>query len=1416
MTRIGELVEFNKEDFFDGAIQADWFYDLERRNKVANSYIFHGPKYFGLREGDIKKTDHKLIDTATFVKKISDKIIYDLDSSRFILTIAGYGAGKSHLAVTMGGLFSGDNRILQEDILKRINSVDPDIASSIKGTLLKPNLVIVLNGMKDFNLNYEVLKCVKEALRLHNVSDEFLKEMTTAYNTAKIFTQKAFNPFKESFKKAASTKPKYSMLEDNILINRLISNIDTDPQAFEIINEVYKSVNGDYIRWDNGLTAGDILLKVNEVLCIERQIFNKIIILFDEFGRYIEYTSSHPHQAGESALQQIFEAVQNASKNIIFVGFIQSDLNAYLTRVDNANIVRYVGRYESSDKYYLSSNFETILANLLSKKDLDRYESVINSLVLDRNQNYNNNLFNNIQRWAKESKNKAVWSDKNLFEQVILKGSYPIHPLTIWIMSNLSTWMQQRSTITFVEEMLKDIEGKEVADYFTNYIFPIKLIDSKLFSELLNAEEKGLQQSQNCMLYNIVLTKYGEKFDNSRLKVIQGILIANISKFTPYDRLDMITLLKYCTGMEEKEISEIINDLEENYGLIRFDESFNRFEMLVEGNGRNEFNRKLFINRSRLKSTNPLDFLEIDLEKEIGLDKEEETSFALDNHISSFEWKFNKQFINCRDVNEIYVDILEYEISKAPYLEANRGTIVFVYVDSKSYSEVERIQDLIKLKEVNKKPIIFILINDNEDKIKDGLIEYRALKEFTADENQKYNKFIVEHKRKATNKVISNFLSLARNRMVLNGYNIEPSKNRLSILGNEILKNIYSKTPVFNFDGFEKCIGNNIKRYYGTICRGLITNSITNKQGLQGLAIDVANRLKSSLSVESEYSWRILSKTGALIEPQEGVIKEIYNEVNSIIDVNKIYDIKNIFAKYLGKPYGMNQYSLGLFIAYFIGLNSSQLNIYDGVQKLRKVDFANEVYSDKKLDFTKLMKCRIEKTEGNRRDEVNKIINRISNTIHVEDCVDNIKILRTLENEEIDDISIATIELLIQKMQRGIELKNSIEEEYNRFKQLYEKYIVNNFNLKVINYFNSLFSKPFDGKIQGSDFEYSLNYKKEMIELKEAVLKEIDNKLEGYLKYNYIFSYEDIKSEEKRIIAISNILNNVGRENLSNLVIDEFSKKKNFLIEQQKYIAIFNEFENFIRLNSILSNKNYKDLDSLKEDVLKWNTRIGELKISPEKKREFTKKLVQVSEKINIRRSELDLLRDNIINQIIKIESVDQINEVETKVSNFLTNLPEQGVEIKLRNVLDLIKSYKIDIKQLEINSQDRSKLEEISLRIDEQYGNTFLCDLVNKNITEYREKIEELDADWVEVNITNVKNRIFDLSVEECEAWKRNTANVPLYLKKQSLDAVQKVSLLVSEQIKKNKVEGIISIFKELDMEEKERCIKILHSLLL
>ena len=162
--KINDILAFNKERYFNGAIQAEWFYDPHLSYEIGSSYVFHSPRYYGVSNQDVQAGEHKLMDTVSFTSMISDRVT-GRNSNGFVMTIAGYGTGKSHLAVTLGKLFSGDDERTREAILNNICDIEPRIGQTLRQDVQPSrNLVIILNGMNNFNLDHEVMKCAKKAL----------------------------------------------------------------------------------------------------------------------------------------------------------------------------------------------------------------------------------------------------------------------------------------------------------------------------------------------------------------------------------------------------------------------------------------------------------------------------------------------------------------------------------------------------------------------------------------------------------------------------------------------------------------------------------------------------------------------------------------------------------------------------------------------------------------------------------------------------------------------------------------------------------------------------------------------------------------------------------------------------------------------------------------------------------------------------------------------------------------------------------------------------------------------------------------------------------------------------------------------------------------------------------------------------
>ena len=85
------------------------------------------------------------------------------------------------------------------------------------------------------------------------------------YDVARHFVDRTFAIYQSQFEKYALEVG--LNISGQALKDYLVSRVENDSRALTAINDVYREVNGDNITWDRGLSAGDILLTLQEELC---------------------------------------------------------------------------------------------------------------------------------------------------------------------------------------------------------------------------------------------------------------------------------------------------------------------------------------------------------------------------------------------------------------------------------------------------------------------------------------------------------------------------------------------------------------------------------------------------------------------------------------------------------------------------------------------------------------------------------------------------------------------------------------------------------------------------------------------------------------------------------------------------------------------------------------------------------------------------------------------------------------------------------------------------------------------------------------------------------------------------------------------------------------------------------------------
>jgi len=1394
--KVSDFVRFSKENYFNGAVQTDWFYETERRQVIAGSFVFHGPKYYGVSSEDVAHTQHKLIDSASFVKTITDKLYTPEPDNNFIMTIAGYGTGKSHLAVTLGTLFSKDVKSASQ-IIKNISEADINIGEYIKEIHTKRNIVIALNGMNNYNLDAEVLKCARMFLQQNGISNEVLKKITKSYMIATHFVERMFDICEAQFEREASVAG--LSCTGAALKKYLLSHIENESGVLQIINRVYEEMNGDSIRWDRGLSAGDVLTVLQQELCGDGKPFHKLLVLFDEFGRYIEYAAANPTIAGEAALQQIFEAAQSAKGKVIFVGFIQNDLSAYLTRIDKtSNIIRYVGRYENSEKLYLSSNFETVLANLLKKEC--RFDGMMGK-ILEQHKFFYSKMFQALGRWDRSSQKKRLWTDEKLYNNVILKGCYPLHPITVWLLSHTSSWMQQRSTIAFVAEMFEMIENTEIDGTWLPYIYPIDLVDSTIYYEMLNSEEKGLVQSQHCMLYKNILTKLDGKLSETENRVLKAVLIINIGRFIFWDKEDAVRAIQFCTNEKEENVVSALKSLENLHGVVAYDDHAKTFDLMAEANGFNEFKRVLMRYRQGVSAT--IDDCGSDLLKELSLTSRVETDFAQIHNISSPEWSFEKLLINIEEIGKEF--FIQYIRSlSGNYLgEKPRGQLVYAYCSSNAEREILRVSALYQEHGMQNYPLILLFLDDAEQDVLKSLTIKKILSKFSAADRDRLEKYITGQEREQNKKICQKFSQMVMRRQIINASGVENYSGRLSDLCTARFGELYRLAPPFAFDGFQNKITTQPKKYLANICIKMFDRTLMNIQSYQALTSEEKNRIKACLSTKTETSWKVFDDNCSLIEPQEMMIRTIYDEVESELKEGQMKSVFSVMGKYTNVPYGMNINAVALFVFYFIAQQGRKVVCYYGQERLLPSHLSNHIFKQSKLQPNEFLKIRIGFNADVGTNVVQEICKEALRNTEIESC-SSIKerLLIAIEQEgELEENK-----MLVGKakvcLDTGIALNKAVNEKLKQANKIVEEAEKG----LVLSKLAQVFDKIWDESKSLSE-EYSFVCGERLKQEIQVIRKKIDVILQKQFETalaRITCNITQISQMKQRYKKTSEIYRNNHYSDYAEAIEKRVSVVEKEVLVKERYKNILKDLEKDLTIQGNHLEFDYKKTMEILEKMHGWKEFVLNADDLPESMSDLWIERIETT--ILSLQNRQKILNEKFNEGIKKFDEADCLEAI-LSAERELRYLEGQGYgeekEELLASKLAVITYIKEKVGGLP------SSLDELkALRLDDFSNGR---KVIENEIVQMIKKCENDQKLWIENYIVAVEENVSQMDAVECTSWMERTKSLPKYV---STDVEGRYHIAygkVEERLHMCKVEGVVSLFNKLSIEEKKQCLAIL-----
>lgn len=928
--RLTDVVNFRKDLLFEGAVQLGWFEnDRQLADKVAEHFVFHGPKYHGIASGDTRES-YSLVDTATFALDVMKRVSGQNGDDPFTIAIAGYGTGKSHLALTLSCLLSDPKSRVAEKILANIRMADADIGAQARDLMngsAQPFLVVTLNGAQDFDLSAEIIRQVLGTLTRLGLDTTALDDLRPRFKTAINFTESFFAAISDDFAAAFGSPCSLSRILDDLGCQ--------NEETFRKVSDVYERKMGSPIHAAGQESLHDFIRVAKSVYCGPNRPFAGIVVIFDEFGRYLEFSVQKPHIAGSGALQQLFECVQANSDGVFLLSFIQYEPKAYMSRVgaerrDELN--RYVTRYDAVRKVQLSTNLETLIANLLEKKDQAALEKHLAQVNSD-----SSSIQLRLQHWFPDMTRHALWTDEARFSKVISEGCWPLHPASTWTLYRLTSIgksLQQRSALSLLADAYRQFGDQDFG--FDETIRPVDLCSETLISEFHVSERYG-QQGANASAYKDVTAKYGDVFSENEHSVMKAVLLSSKIGVRVESKRDCVEMVAVLCGLDPGSAETALELLEREYAVLEWNALLNQYEIVTDAVPRSKFLAQL---RSEASSIDSAKRARIFAQKCIqwGIVADVyQTDFGAESRIFTREWNY-KAYGSDISMLDQQIGFAVKTWREATGVDKEKGHLIYCYVGPESSIELVKQKTDRTMRSVMSDngldcdaglPLAVLFINDADGSFGERIAERFILDNHLDDsEMERYRPTMLDRKISLEQEMANQLRQLEGERNLALAVPERAPSSRLSDVLNSLFKVVYPKRVPFPFDGFHTARGNAAKDsadftralFMGNFDREWMSN--TNRQQL--------NRAHEVL-VDA---WGLIADDGRLKRFPSGA--EVLNVVELFERRLQGEDDHGEAPINLGDamrllcmpPYGCNIASAGLLLAYFVGSRKDRIQLF--------------------------------------------------------------------------------------------------------------------------------------------------------------------------------------------------------------------------------------------------------------------------------------------------------------------------------------------------------------------------------------------------------------------------------------------------------------------------------------------------------
>ena len=511
------------------------------------------------------------IPTMSSIDVIEDVLLSTAKSAsqRARILIGAYGRGKSHLMLVLISLLFKKDLTLFDMLLKKINKYNSQLYEfAIEYLKSEKKLLPIIVSGSSVSLTQSFLNALEQSLRLENL-DGLMPETNfkASVNTIELWKQS----YPETYKK----------LEKNLhepVDNLIYALREYDVNAYERFETLYPILtSGSTFNPFLGFDVVELYEKVIDKL--QMKGYDGIYIIYDEFSKYLESSIENATISDIKLLQDFAEKCdRSGNKQIHLMLICHKDISNY---IDNSLPKEKVDGWRG-----VSGRFKHI--NL--HNDFSQMYEIISAVIKKDQAFWNRFCKENISRFDDLTQRFTLngvfdEKDKNMV-QIIIKGCYPLHPISTFILPRISEKIAQneRTLFTFLSSaqkyslsaFLKTAKSDFpilTPDYIYDYFEPL------LRKEPYTSETHKLYKLTSNVLRKVEPDSLGAKI----IKTISLIYIVEQFEKLPPIFNTIADTFQDSVG-DPKEISNVLSELIDKECIVYLKRS-NNFLKLKESSG---------------------------------------------------------------------------------------------------------------------------------------------------------------------------------------------------------------------------------------------------------------------------------------------------------------------------------------------------------------------------------------------------------------------------------------------------------------------------------------------------------------------------------------------------------------------------------------------------------------------------------------------------------------------------------------------------------------------------------------------------------------------------------------------------------------------------------------------------------------